>query len=309
MAVRTPLKLDANNDLVEMSSTDIANIKDQIRHIYGSNPSVVLSHISSGGNLGTLYDTRLQAGASTTDVTNFDTAAETPDVQLATYSYSRLNQTTANTGATTDYTGTAFPVYQSGGDIYAMTSDDMHDTFIYPAIDTLTNGTDQPGVYRMHTSSSIGSLSGHSPASFTNIYADTRANVGAYTAAGIPETQNQSTTITNYYVWRGNAGAAISYTTPMYMTGSGNLYQWKTNYFDDLLENLIRHCASEVTGHTIRYNFNGSGNNRGTGMTDTRFNSSSYNQLFVNADDYRTQEFPSGSAVSIATNYLRIQKV
>lgn len=307
MAVRTPLKLDASNNLIEMSSTDIANIKNQIRHLYGSNPSVTVSNVSFGGNLGTLYDTRLQAGASTTDVTNFDTAAETPNVSVRTGAYARLSQTTANTGATTDYTGTTFPVYQSGGDIYAMTSDDMHDTFIYPAIDTLTNGTDQPGTYRMHTSSS--GLSGHTLASNSNIYADTRANVGLFTAGNIPESIDQSQTITNYWIWRGNAGAAISYTTPLYMSGTGNLYQWATHYFDDLLENMVRHCASEVSGHLIRYNFNGSGSNKGTGMTDTRFNSSSYNQRFVNSNDYRTQEFPSGSAVSIATNYFRIQKV
>ena len=43
-------------------------------------------------------------------------------------------------------------------------------------------------------------------------------------------------------------------------------------------------------------------------MADTKLNSSTYATRFVNADDYRTQEFPSGSAVTQNTYYLRINK-
>ena len=59
MAVRTPLKLDGSNNLIEMSTTDINNIKNQVRYLYGTDPSVDLSYVSSGGNLGTITDTRI----------------------------------------------------------------------------------------------------------------------------------------------------------------------------------------------------------------------------------------------------------
>ena len=44
-------------------------------------------------------------------------------------------------------------------------------------------------------------------------------------------------------------------------------------------------------------------------MTDTRLNGSGNRQTrFVNANDYRAQEFPNGSATTIATHNLKIAK-
>lgn len=307
MTVRTPLKLDGSNNLIEMSSTDIANIKNQVRYLYGTDPSVDLSQVSSGGSLGSISDTRLQAGASTTDVTNFDTAGETPNVSTVTINLSRIAENAENTAETADTSSLAFPVYNVSGNIRSMTLTDMYDTFIYPAIDTLTNGTDQPGTYRIHTSAS---LAGHTLISNTPIYSDTRANVSAYTAGGIGETQDQPTTIVNYYLFRTNAGSAVGYSLPIFTrTSDTNLQQYSTAGFDGILKNCVRHVASEVTGSKIRYNLNGSGNNRGSGMVNTILNSSSYNQRFVNANDYRTQEFPAGSAITVATHFLRINQV
>jgi hypothetical protein len=308
MTVRTPLKLDGSNNLIEMSSTDIANIKNQVRYLYGTDPSVDLSKVSSDGSLGSISDTRLQAGASTTDATNFDTAAETPNVSTVTINYSRIAETAENTAETADTNSLAFPLYNTSGDIRSMTLTDMYDTFIYPAIDTLTDGTDQPGTYRIHTSTS---LSGHTLISSTPIYSDTRANVGAYTASGIGETQDQPTTITNYYLFRTDSGSAVSYTVPMFTrSADADIQQYSTANFDALLKNCVRHVASEVTGSKIRYNFNGSGNNKGSGMVNTILNGSgNYQTLLVNTDDYRTQEFPNGSVVTAATHFLKIGQV
>ena len=53
----------------------------------------------------------------------------------------------------------------------------------------------------------------------------------------------------------------------------------------------------------------GSGNTRGSGMADTILNGSgNYQQRFVNADDYRAQEFPDGTPTTINTYYLRLIK-
>ena len=48
---------------------------------------------------------------------------------------------------------------------------------------------------------------------------------------------------------------------------------------------------------------------KGTGIADTRLNGSgNYQTRFVNADDYRAQEFPDGSPTTINTYYLRVVK-
>ena len=62
MAVRSPLKNDSGN-VKEMTSAEVDQIVDQVVYQYSQNPSVTLSVVSSGGNLGSITDTRLQAGA------------------------------------------------------------------------------------------------------------------------------------------------------------------------------------------------------------------------------------------------------
>jgi hypothetical protein len=73
----------------------------------------------------------------------------------------------------------------------------------------------------------------------------------------------------------------------------------------------IRETASEsADGYKIVYSLATSGGNtRGTGMVDTRLNGAGdYQTLAAGIDDYRSQEFPNGSAVTISTYNLRITK-
>lgn len=304
MTVRTPLKLDGS-DLKQMSTAEITAIKNQVRYLYGTDPSVDLSYVSANGTLGSISDTRLQAGTSTTDVTNFDTEAETPDVTTVTIDIARISQAAENTTATADTNSVAFPVYKtSGNDIRAMTLTDMYDTFIYPAIATLSDGTDQPGTYRIH---SANSLAGHTLISTNPVFSDTRANPDNYTADGIGETLDQPTTITNYYLFRTNSGSAVGYSNPVFVRNADkNLQEYTTANFDAILKNCVRHVASEVVGNKIRYRLNGAGNTRGTGMANTILVNSTYTQYEAGIDDYRTQEFPSGTAITTTTHYLKI---
>ena len=79
---------------------------------------------------------------------------------------------------------------------------DVKDTFLHPAIDLLTAGTttaQQAGTYHINTSSNV-TGSTEVSASATAVYADTRADTSAYTSGGITETQDQPTTINNYYL-------------------------------------------------------------------------------------------------------------
>ena len=71
----------------------------------------------------------------------------------------------------------------------------------------------------------------------------------------------------------------------------------------------LRHHTVNTSGSRITYSINGTGANRGTGMVDTRLDGSgNYQQRFVNANDYRTQEFPNGSPQTINTYFLKITR-
>ena len=306
MAVRTPLYNNAGN-LQEMTSVQIDNIIDQIVYQYSLSPSVTLDVIASGGSLGTLSDTRLQAGAASTSTTAFPSEATTAEPSTVTTNFSKIDQSTASVSPTVD-TGKTWPVYQSGGNIYAMTLTDVKDTFLHPAIDLLVAGTtttQQAGTYFISTSTSV---AGATLVSATPVFTDTRADTSLYTAAGIPETLDQPTTIANYYLHRIN-GSDNSYTAPVFIRSDNDLQVYPAATFESLVQGWIRYtAASSADGYAVSYSYS-SGTNRGTAMTNTILNGSgNYQTLFVGVDDYRAQEFPNGTPVTANTYYLKINK-
>ena len=310
MAVRTPLKNDSGN-VKQMTSAEVNEIIDQTVYQYSLNPSVTLSVVGSGGNMDAISDTRLQAGAASTSATSFPSEATTAEPSVVTVNYDRLNKAEASISPTTD-TGKIWPAYYtSAGHIQAMTITDVRDTFLHPAIDLLVSGsttTQQAGTYTIATSTT---LAGATNVDTTPIYADTRADTSAYTAGGIGETLDQPTTITNYYLHRID-GSDTSFTNPFFINASNHLQEYATATFQSLLSEWIRYTAASSTdGYKITYSIgtSGSGNTRGTAIVDTRLNGSgNYQQRFVNADDYRAQEFPNGSPTTINTYNLRINK-
>jgi len=310
MAVRQPLYYNSGN-LQEMSTAMVDEIVDQVVYQYSLNPSVSLSVVSSGGNLDGITDTRLQAGSSSTRVDRFPTEAETQEPSVVTVTYDKITESRATVTPTSD-TGKTWPVYYtSSGGIQAMSLADVKDTFLHPAIDLLQAGTtttQQAGTYQIATSTSV---TGNTIVSSTPIFSDTRANTSAYTAGGIGETQDQPTTITNYYIQKID-GSDTSYTAPLFIDGSNNLQTFADATFESLLQEWIRYTAvSSSDGYSLSYNIgtSGSGNTRGSGIADTRLNGSgNYQTRFVNTNDYRAQEFPNGSATTISTYYLRINK-
>ena len=310
MAVRQPLYYNSGN-LQEMTTTQVNEIVDQIVYQYSLNPSVALSVVSSGGSLDSITDTRLQAGAQSTSATAFPNEATTAEPSVVTVTYDKITETRASVTPTTD-TGTTWPVYYtSGGGIQSMNLTDVKDTFLHPAIDLLAAGTtttQQAGTYHINSASSV---SGSTLVSSTAIFSDTRADTSAYAAGSIPETQDQPTTITNYYLQRVD-GSDTSYTTPIFVEGSNHLQTYPEATFESLLQEWIRYTAvSSSDGYSLSYNIgaSGSGNTRGSGMADTRLNGSgNYQTRFVHTDDYRAQEFPNGKPTTISTYYLRINK-
>ena len=313
MAVRAPLYLDGNNDLVEMTTAEVDEWEQYMCYLYGASPSVTLSQVSSSGTLGTINDTRLQAGAQSTSVSAFPGEGTTAEPSVVTVGNAKISEARASVSPTAD-TGKTFPVYTDGTDIIAMTLQDVKDTFLYPAIDRLVSGTesnDTAGTYTVTTSATA--ATNYTVVSTTPIFVDTRANTGAYTSGGIPETLDQPTTITNYYLHRRNAvdPGWSNLKTPLYINGDNDLQQYAEGTFDTLFQDWMREIASEDTSGTYRISYSfSSGTNRGTGMADTRLNGSgNYQTRFVGLDDYRAQEFPNGAAATIATHYLKITKI
>ena len=313
MAIRSPLKNDSGN-VKEMSSAEVTQIVNQIVYQYSLNPSVSLSVVSSGGSLGTITDTRLQAGAMSQTNTSFPSEATTAEPSIVTVNYDKVSQTIASVSPTGD-TGKTWPAYyNASGHIQAMNLQDVKDTFLHPAIDLLTAATttsEQAGTYHICTTSSV---TGSTLVSGTPIYLDTRADTSAYTNAGLEsasgETLDQPTTITSYYLQRID-GSDNSYTNPFYINAGNNLQEYASADWKSLVQGWIRKTAADSTdGYKLDYNLgtSGTGEIRGTGMSDTRLNGSGNYQTRQVSDDYRAQEFPDGTPTSINTYYLRIRK-
>jgi hypothetical protein len=310
MAVRTPLYYNGTH-LQEMSSGMIDELKSLAIYQYSLNPSVALSVAGSGGNLTSINDTRLQAGASSTSVTAFPNEATTAEPSTVTVTYQRITKTNASVSVTSD-TGKTFPFYYtSGGNLRAMDATDFRDTFIFPSIDTLVLGTtttSQGGTYFVSTSTSV---TGSTLVSATPIFLDTRADTSLYTAGEIGETLDQPTTINSYYLHKIDGSAVTLSQFPVYADASNNIKQFSQAEIASLLSEYIRNtAASSAGGYQITYNIDGTGTARGSAMVNTILNGSgNYQTRFVNADDYRAQEFPDGSPITANTYTFKINKV
>ena len=314
MAVRSPLKNDSGN-VKEMTSAEVNQIVDQIVYQYSLNPSVSLSVVSSGGSLGTITDTRLQAGAMSQTNSSFPNEATTAEPSVVTVSYDKISQSIASVSPTAD-SGKTWPAfYNASGHIQAMDLDDVKDTFLHPAINLLTSasiGTQQAGTYHISTTSSV---SGSTLVSATPVFLDTRADTSAYSNAGLEnasgEALDQPTTITSYYLQRID-GSNTSYLKPFYINAGNNLQEFATGTFESLVQGWIRRTAADSSdGFKLDYNLgvSGTGEIRGSGMGDTRLNGTgNYQTNQAGGDDYRAQEFPDGTPTTIATYYLRINK-
>jgi hypothetical protein len=311
MAVRTPLYFVSGN-LREMDAGMITDLQNLAIYEYSLNPSKSLTVIGSGGNLTSINDTRLQAGAASTNAVAFPTEATTAEPSTVTIAYQRILQAAATVTPTSD-TGKTFPLYYTtGGNLQHMSSTDFIDTFITPAITTLTSGsttTSQGGTYFLSTSLSV---AGATVVSSTPIFTDTRADTSLYSAAGIPEALDQPTTITNYYLHKINGSTVTLSQVPLYADASNNIKQFSQVEIAALLANYIRsEAAASVLGNQIQYNFDGSGTARGSSVVNTILTGGlgNYQTFFAGVDDYRSQEFPNGSPTTANTYVFKINKV
>ena len=317
MAVRSPLYFSGGN-LIELSSGEINEWRQKAIYQYSLDPTAVLTVVANSGALiDAMSDTRTQAGAASQSASAFVYASGTAEPSTVTVSYDKVNlayTASGSVGQTTD-TGTSFPVYydSSTGAIRSMNLTDFLDTFIYPSIITMADSTessDTAGTYTVTTSATAASNYTKVSADDTPIFTDTRADTSAYSAAGIPETLDQPTTVTNYYLHRRNGSDLTPTRTPVSIDGSNNIQVFSTSTLADLLGDWLRYTAAhDTSGYKLSYNIgtSGSGSVRGSTMTDTKLDGAGlFAQLQVNIDDYRSQEFPNGTAQNISLYNLRI---
>ena len=317
MAVRRPLWYNTGS-IQEMDDVKINQLKDYCTLKFYASSIIELSvNTSNAGNMGTISDTRLQAGAQSTSVSAFPSEATTAEPSVVTVNYTRLNQAVNSVpGGLTSDTGNLYPCYyNSSGHIQAMNLQDMKDTLIHPTFDQIfstDNTTAQAGTYFISTSSTASYPT--SVVSSTPIFSDTRADTGAYQAGSIPEALDQPTTVTNYYLHK-NLTTPETVKMPIKIDDNNNLQEYPESDFDAMISNLMSYTAvSSTDGYTLRYTLGttaGAGTNytKGTGIVDTRLNGTgNYQTRQVNADDYRAQEFPNGTSTTINTYYLRLVK-
>ena len=311
MTARSPLWYNSGN-LQEMTSAEIVEWQKAAIFVYAQSPTSVLTVVSSSGSLDAMNDTRKMAGAVSTNASAFVAEGTTAEPGTNTVSYDKVTQTltTSGVGQTAD-SGTTFPVYYDGsGNIQAMNLTDFKDTFIEPAIDLLIAGTesnDTGGTYSITTSSTA--ATGYTNVSTTAVFVDTRANTGLYSSGGIPETLDQPQTITSYFLHRRNGADSDPTRNLLLIDGDNNLQEGATATMKTLIGNWIRYDAADTTGQKITYTMATSGGNtRGTAIVDTRLNGAGNYQTRQVGDDYRSQEFPNGSAATITTYNLRIAK-
>ena len=307
MTARAPLRLtDSNNNLIEMTAAEIALQLGHAINLYAAAPSVRVARVSGSGTMAAITDTRTSAGAVSNSSSAFVAEGSTAEPGTITVTYDLLSEARTNTSPQADTNNVAFPVWNNGGNIQAMTYAEMEETFFTPAVNLLADGSDRPGTFRINAANS---LSGHTLVADDAVYLDTRANVGAYSAGGIPETVDQPQTITSYFLMSTNAGSAISVKLPFYINGDENLRQYTAAEWNAILLNGIQHTASEISGVKLSYNVNGDGNNKGSGMVNTKLNGAGNHQTRQVGDDYRSQEFPNGSAATIATHRLKLDQI
>ena len=311
MTARSPLRYNSGN-LQEMTSAEIVEWQKAAIFVYAQSPTSVLTVVSGSGSLAAMNDTRKMAGAVSTNASAFVAEGTTAEPGTKNVSYDKVTQTltTSGVGQTAD-SGTTFPVYYDGsGNIQAMNLTDFKDTFIEPAIDLLIAGSesnDTGGTYSITTSSTA--ATGYTNVSTTAVFVDTRANTGLYSSGGIPETLDQPQTITSYFLHRRNGADSDPTRNLLLIDGDNNLQEGATATMKTLIGNWIRYDAANTTGQKITYTMATSGGNtRGTAIVDTRLNGAGNYQTRQVGDDYRSQEFPNGSAATITTYNLRIAK-
>ena len=321
MAVVKPLFINSDNNLQEMTDAQVLLHKQKAIYQYSLDPSALLTVVSnSGANMAAITDTRLKSGVSVVSVSADPSASTSAPSATTDVSFDKINFAyDTSSGQTEDSDNRAFPIYRnSDGDIRAMSLSDMKDTFLHPAIDLMVvadTDNDDPnvaGTYRIHTASSLTDFTEVSGAN-TAIFTDTTSTgfaAGSIGTAGATQT-GSSSTVQNFFLMRRNGTDVTPDHSPIYITDSGNLQTFRIGAAGTLLGNWLKYTAAQsADGYKITYAIGASvsGTQRGSAITNKQLGSTVTSTTLVDANDYRAQQFPSGSATVTNTYLFKINK-
>ena len=315
MAVYRPIVSDGNKRIKECTTTTLNNMYQRIAYLYVQNPTVLVSVVSSGGNISpTMTDERYKSGTAKRNtsgawpaVTTFPTESQTGEPQLLTFTYDKINQTTSNHATAPNYT--LKPVRRDGTGVREMTETDVIDTFIDPVVDNIETGTTSAlaaGAYFINTATSLSNCT-----NLGTVYTDTKANIAGYLAAniGVANTTQDVFTSTNYQLFRNN-GVSVQDRTPLIVDGTKGLRHMTWSEFDNYFQPLIQAYIYGESGYTLRYNVDGSGTTKGSAMVNNVLQNvtGNFTTVKATADDYRAQEFPNGTNSTPDTYRLKVER-
>lgn len=311
MATRTPVYFDGT-DIVDMTSEQLEKVYNYAKYLYSLDPSVTLSYVSSGGNLGSINDTRRPSGPTYVNAATYPTSNAingylgTADITVAN---SRINQNRTALSLTVDSNNIKFPMYRdASNDLVSMTATDFIDTFCVPALRTYrtTDTTEDSfgGIYHVQTATTF---SGSTLVNANPIFTDTR-NDGLTSGTG--QTQDQPTDVQNYYLFEKTFDStnARDFDIPALVYDStGDIYTDDSAGFTTVLQQMMRYTAAGgTTGGKISYQWTSGDAQRGVSILDTRLSGSTTSTGFVSVDDYRAQTHPAGTPTTANTYYLGI---
>jgi len=319
MTVRIPVKYDGTN-IVEMTTGERTEWHAYIAYLYAQAPTVTLTVVSGSGTLTpSLTDTRLKAGAASQASDAFVAEGSTAEPATVTgTAYDKITGPTFNTdgSAAGDLGALGYPLYIDSNNLRVMTQADYVDTFIYETLDAMITASEDATTNGTYTIATAASVTNYTEVSGddTAVFIDTRADTSAYAASGIPETLDQPTNVTSFFLQRQNRARAFPSAACLFADSNGDISQGPLAADDStfnaaLAVDIKFRAAEDDAGHKLSYNINGSGNTRGTAIVDTRLNGAGNYQTRQVSDDYRSQEFPNGSAAVIGTNTLKIVHV
>ena len=319
MTVRIPVKYDGTN-IVEMTTGERTEWHAYIAYLYAQAPTVTLTVVSGSGTLTpSLTDTRLKAGAASQASDAFVAEGSTAEPATVTgTAYDKITGPTFNTdgSAAGDLGALGYPLYIDSNNLRVMTQADYVDTFIYETLDAMITASEDATTNGTYTIATAASVTNYTEVSGddTAVFIDTRADTSAYAASGIPETLDQPTTVTSFFLQRQNRARAFPSAACLFADSNGDISQGPLAADDStfnaaLAVDIKFRAAEDDAGHKLSYNINGSGNTRGSAIVDTRLDGAGNFQTRQVSDDYRSQEFPNGSAATIGTNTLKIVHV
>lgn len=313
MTVRRPLTLVDRNNFREVtnlggSSAEMYKIHQKIAYLYAQNPSVALSVVSSGGNISPSMTDEYYFSGLAEDPSNTAFVNPTSQVQLQSVTYDKISQTITSVSTPTY---SLKPVRVDGSNsVIEMSETDVIDTFIDPVIDLIVSDTTDvraAGTYHISTSSSI---SNHTQ--LGEVFRDTVSNPSAYSGTHAVGTRQTNVTFTSYYLHR-NDGVDVSHRLPLIIDGTSGLREMTSSEFNTYFTALMRAATSGISGHTLSFNIDGSGTQKGTTMTDTRRTSSVRDDDLADPsdadpNDYTVQMWPTGAPQTRQSYALKVNR-